>query len=62
MCCDVLCCHVLCYFFFFCSNRKFAKVMRYADINTNGAINRHELNLLLFPAREAQCEISVSTR
>ena len=42
-----------------CSNRKFARVMHHADINTNGIINRHEMNQFLFPEKEAQIQVLV---
>ena len=33
--------------------------MRHVDLNTNGIINRHELNQFLFPDEEAQFQIMV---
>jgi hypothetical protein len=41
------------------SNRKFARVLRHADLDTNGIISRQELNEFLFPDKEAQFQILV---
>jgi hypothetical protein len=48
---------MLCYVM--CSDRKFASVMRHADINTNGIINRNEIHQFLFSDREMKFQIMV---